>query len=239
MLFAFEPSRSVAVISLNHRRAIIDRFRLPCDVDFENDAPGRKIVMSNLAIIEGFRKLGIEASPFHLSHFLYTTARSEWTSDGPGPDDPPEPEPEPAPGSPGNSPSSFYMEKELENFLISNWDRTDLGTKYELIEEDGDIVSQQYATDIGRIDILVKDRETGQFVVIELKKNQTSDDTIGQLTRYLGWIEEHKANGQAAKGIIIAAGYDQKLSYALRKVKDVEVYTYQVDFKLKPFGGKP
>jgi len=80
-----------------------------------------------------------------------------------------------------SDPSLFYMESQLEDFLIENWDRTELGQKYDLIEEDGEIVSQQYKTGIGRVDILAQDKKTGELVVIELKKNQTSDDTIGQL----------------------------------------------------------
>ncbi len=78
-------------------------------------------------------------------------------------------------------------------------------------------------------------KKSGQLVVIELKKNQTSDDTVGQLTRYMGWLEEHKTNGNLTKGIIIAAQYDNRLHYALKKVKDVEVYLYRVDFKLQEF----
>ena len=34
--------------------------------------------------------------------------------------------------------------------------------------------SQQFPTDIGRIDILAKDKSDGCYVVIELKRNQTS-----------------------------------------------------------------
>jgi RecB family endonuclease NucS len=85
------------------------------------------------------------------------------------------------------------------------------------------------------IDILAQDKNSKQLVVIELKKNQTSDDTVGQLTRYMGWLEEHKTNGEPTKGIIIAARYDNRLHYALKKVKDVEVYLYRVDFKLQEF----
>jgi hypothetical protein len=47
-----------------------------------------------------------------------------------------------------------------------------------------------------------------------------------KLTRYMGWLEEHKTNGELTKGIIIAAQYDNRLHYALKKVKDVEVYLY-------------
>jgi restriction system protein len=127
------------------------------------------------------------------------------------------------------------MESQLEDFLIENWDRTELGQKYDLIEEDGEVVSQQYRTDIGTIDILAQDKQTGQLVVIELKKNQTSDDTVGQLARYMGWLEEHKTGGELTKGIIIAAQYDRRLYYALQKMKDTETYLYRVEFRLEEF----
>lgn len=130
----------------------------------------------------------------------------------------------------------FYMEKQLEDFLIHNWDETELGKKFDLIIEEGEMISQQYKTDIGPIDILAKDKESKSFVVIELKKNQTSDDTIGQLARYMGWIQEVKKD-DGVKGIIIAGSYDKKLGYALKVMKNIEVFLYQVNFKLKEFRG--
>jgi len=128
----------------------------------------------------------------------------------------------------------FYMEKQLEDFIIHNWDKTELGKKYDLIIEDGELISQQYRTEIGPIDILAKDKSTKSFVVIELKKNQTSDDTVGQVTRYMGWIKKTKKDANV-KGIIIAGEYDKKLEYALEAVPNVEVFLYQVDFKLSEF----
>lgn len=130
----------------------------------------------------------------------------------------------------------FYMEKQLEDFLIENWANTDLGKKYDLIIEDGELVSQQYKTDIGTIDILAKDKTNKNFVVIELKRNQTSDDTVGQITRYMGWIKEKKGN-KNVEGVIIAGKYDKKLDYALKMVPNIKVYLYEVDFKLKEFKG--
>jgi len=129
----------------------------------------------------------------------------------------------------------FYMEKQLEDFIIHNWEKTELGKRFDLIIEHGELLSQQYRTDIGPIDILAKDKKTNSFVVIELKKNQTSDDTVGQLTRYMGWIIEKKAD-KNVKGIIIAAEFDKRLEYALKAVPNVEVFLYKVDFELKAFG---
>jgi len=130
----------------------------------------------------------------------------------------------------------FYMEKQLEDFIILNWEKTELGKKFDLIIEEGELISQQYKTGIGPIDILATDKESKSFVVIELKKNQTSDDTIGQLARYMGWIQETKKDNNV-KGIIIAGSYDKKLDYALKVMKNIEVFLYEVDFKLKEFKG--
>lgn len=126
----------------------------------------------------------------------------------------------------------FYLEKQLEDFIIFNWNKTDLGQKYNLIIEDGTLLSQQYRTDIGPIDILARDKQTGSYVVIELKRNQTSDDTVGQVARYMGWVSE-KMNDHNVRGIVIAGDYDRKLEYALKMVNNVETYIYEVDFKLR------
>ena len=52
----------------------------------------------------------------------------------------------------------FYMEQQLEDFIIENWDNTEFGKKYDLIVEDGELKSQQYRTSIGNIDIFAVDR---------------------------------------------------------------------------------
>ena len=96
------------------------------------------------------------------------------------------------------------------------------------------MISQQYQTSIGKIDILAKDKKTKSYVVIELKKNQTSDDTIGQLSRYMGWVKEHKKD-EGVKGIIVAGKFDEKLKYAKTMVPNSEAFLYEVDFKIKEY----
>ena len=128
----------------------------------------------------------------------------------------------------------FYMEQQLEDFIIENWDGTEFGKEFDLIYKDGELISQQYMTDIGRIDILAKDKKDGSYVVIELKRNQTSDDTVGQITRYMGWIEEN-LHDDNVKGIIVAGKYDEKLYYAQKRLKDIEVFLYEVNLKLNEY----
>lgn len=125
----------------------------------------------------------------------------------------------------------FYMEQQLEDFIIRNWKETELGKKYDLIYEEGELISQQYRTDIGIMDILAKDKKDGSYVVIELKRKQTSDETIGQVTRYMGWIKK-KLGDSEVKGIIVAGKFDEKLDYAQEMTPNIEVFLYQVDFKL-------
>ena len=129
----------------------------------------------------------------------------------------------------------FSLEEQLEDFIIENWDKTDFGKRYDLIyDEDGHLISQQYVTKIGRIDILAKDKKTKSHVVIELKRNQTSDDTVGQLLRYMSIIEEDKKD-KNVKGVIVAAKFDERLKYALKKVNGAEAFLYEVDFNIKEF----
>lgn len=128
----------------------------------------------------------------------------------------------------------FYMEQQLEDFIIENWEETEFGKKLELIKEDGVLKSQQYQTDIGRMDIFAKDRNTDSYVVIELKKNQTSDDTVGQILRYMGWVQEHLGD-RNVRGIIVAGKYDEKLYYAQNMISSVDVFLYEVNFSLKEY----
>ena len=97
------------------------------------------------------------------------------------------------------------------------------------------IKSKQFRTEIGITDILAIDKNTKSHVIIELKRNQTSDDTVGQLMRYMGWVKRHKKDNDV-KGIIIAGKYDKKLDYALEYAPyDTDVFIYNVSFELNEF----
>ena len=129
--------------------------------------------------------------------------------------------------------SSFALEKHLEDFLVKNWNSTDLGKDYIIYEEDGETSGQQYATDTGPIDILAISKDQKTLLVIELKKGKASDDVVGQILRYMNYVKEVLAEpDQNARGIVIALDDDQKLRRALAMVPNIEFYSYKVDFKL-------
>lgn len=103
-------------------------------------------------------------------------------------------------------------------------DRVAARTGFDLYEEDGETVGQQYSTSIGRIDLLARSKDQKQWLVIELKKGRTSDDVVGQTLRYIGWIRRNEAAlSEEVKGIIIAGQRDERLEYALETLKDISL----------------
>ncbi|TGM58458.1 endonuclease NucS domain-containing protein [Leptospira adleri] len=130
-------------------------------------------------------------------------------------------------------PNVFGLEKHLEEFLVSNWKQTDLGKEYDIFEEDGEPVGQQYRVDTGNIDILAVRKDKKELLVVELKKGRASDSVIGQIQRYMGYVlQELAEENQTVKGIIIALEDDPKIKRALAVAKNIEFYRYQVNFKL-------
>ncbi|KKS96375.1 MAG: hypothetical protein UV73_C0011G0047 [Candidatus Gottesmanbacteria bacterium GW2011_GWA2_43_14] len=129
--------------------------------------------------------------------------------------------------------TNFGMERQLEDFLIANWNKTLFGKDYDLIYGEGnDLLSQQYQTATGPIDILAKAKSGKGFLVIELKKGRTSDAVVGQILRYITWIRENLAHNDPVQGAIIILESDEKLRYSLKSLNGISLYTYRVDFKL-------
>lgn len=130
-------------------------------------------------------------------------------------------------------PLAFAMEKHLEDFLVQNWAQTEMGKEYDIYEEEGEYIGQQYPTDTGPMDILAisKDRQT--LLVVELKRGRASDVVVGQILRYMGYVKGELAeDNQSVKGVLIAIEDDQRMRRALAMVPDVDFYRYRVHFEL-------
>ena len=128
----------------------------------------------------------------------------------------------------------FGLGRHLHDFLRDNWEKTEFANMWTLEIEEGEPDSgYEYPTSIGRIDLLARQRDGTDYLVIELKRDQSSDDTVGQVLRYMGWVEEELLDaGSSVLGLIIAHSGDERLRYALRKAPDVDLRLYEVCFRL-------
>jgi restriction system protein len=129
--------------------------------------------------------------------------------------------------------SAFAMEKHLEDFLVQNWAQTELGQHYDIYQEEGEMVGQQYLTDTGPMDILAIKKDKSQLLVVELKKGRASDAVVGQILRYMGYAAEELAEpNQKVRGAIIALDDDKRIRRALAVTPSIDFFRYQVSFKL-------
>ena len=130
-------------------------------------------------------------------------------------------------------PSVFALEKHLEDFLIQNWKNTSLGRNYDIYEEDGELVGQQYPSDTGPIDILAISKDKKTLLIVELKKGRVSDNVVGQIQRYMGYVKDELAEkNQTVKGVIIGFEDDVRIKRALSVTTNIEFFRYKVSFKL-------
>jgi len=161
--------------------------------------------------------------------------KQEGISDGNGQDElPAELLSEYAGEEPSPEQVEFALEQHLEEFMERNWNRIDFGAPLDIWVDTDGVSGRQYPTDnIGYIDFLCKDRDTGSFVVVELKKGRTSDVVIGQTQRYMGWVKKHvETQARPVMGLIIASDLDEKLRYALEVAPQIKLRLYRVNFEL-------
>lgn len=123
------------------------------------------------------------------------------------------------------------MERLLEDFLEKNLEHIERGLK--LYHDEKGVPGRQYPTDIGTIDLLCIDKDK-KFVVIEIKTEKGSDKTIGQITRYMGWVKQNLANNEEVRGIIIVHEVDGRLEYSASVLSNVKIKYYKIDLKFVP-----
>lgn len=123
----------------------------------------------------------------------------------------------------------FAYEKDLQNFLAKNLKLIEPELK--LFEEEG-INGIEFPAGNRFIDILAIDKNN-DFIVIELKVSKGYDRVVGQILRYIGWVEQKMASdGQKVRGIIICKDISEDLTLACSKIKEIELFEYELSVKL-------
>lgn len=124
--------------------------------------------------------------------------------------------------------SSFLLEKHLEDYIEKFWKETVFGKNYNLYEN-----GRQFRTDSGPLDLLAQSKDKSEFLVLELKRDKTSDLAVVQTLRYMGYIKKTLAkNNERVKGCIIGTQEDKKLVNAISMVPDIDFYRYELNFSL-------
>ena len=115
---------------------------------------------------------------------------------------------------------SIGLEKELEDALVDNLKiLKNFGYDLELYV---DPISNQPGRQFickgngGRIDLLCYDRTKKRYVVIELKNVRASQNTFGQISNYMGWVQDRIAKSNPVSGLVISRGYDTRFESALK-----------------------
>ncbi|MTV16756.1 MULTISPECIES: endonuclease NucS domain-containing protein [Bradyrhizobium] len=125
--------------------------------------------------------------------------------------------------------NGFAFERDLQNYLVKNIGRIEPGLR--LYEEEG-ITGVEFPAGGRRIDILAIDAQ-GSYVVLELKVSRGFDKVIGQLLRYMAWIEQNMDNSNAVRGIIVAKEITDDLKLAASRIPNVRLIEYELDFRLR------
>tara|TARA_B100000965_G_scaffold393771_1_gene405087 strand:+ start:1805 stop:3208 length:1404 start_codon:yes stop_codon:yes gene_type:complete len=86
----------------------------------------------------------------------------------------------------------------------------------------------------GEIDLLCKNKNG--FVIVELKRNKSSDKTIGQTLRYIGWVKENlcKDKKTNVRGIILSRSSEKKITFAINALPKNLISFYETPFDVTP-----
>jgi hypothetical protein len=131
---------------------------------------------------------------------------------------------------PAGESAEFAYEADLRNYLAKNLSIIEPGLR--LYQDEG-ITGVEFDVGGRRIDILAIDAK-GALVVVELKVSRGYDRVVGQLMRYMAWIQKNQAEpGQQVRGVIVAREISEHLLLACSLVSGVRLFEYELSLKLK------
>ena len=133
----------------------------------------------------------------------------------------------------------FAKEKHLQQYLINQWDKVALSDQWQIYSDaDDPEAGVEYSTGIGRPDILLTHTSGERVCVLELKKGRTSDRAVGQLLRYVGWVQDNIEELEDIdteadiEGRLIVSKPTDKLEYAISVVPELTLHEYEMEVRL-------
>jgi len=128
----------------------------------------------------------------------------------------------------------FALESHLRDYLAKNLPTfEDGGAPLKLFINADGRDGVEFQTDVGPIDILACGAN-GDLYVFELKLGRGPDAALGQILRYMGWVQQHLCKGKKVIGVVIASEITTKLKYAATQVPHVRLMEYELKVSLSP-----
>lgn len=120
-----------------------------------------------------------------------------------------------------DQPCSFESEANLQICIIKHLDDIPIFKDWNIVN------TGKYNTgEIGELDLLFRHKIEPKWLVVELKKELSSDESVGQILRYMGWVIVNLANeNDKVEGMILSASSDIKLYYAT-KCTNIRIFHY-------------
>lgn len=123
--------------------------------------------------------------------------------------------------------SGFTTEYVIQREILTKWDQTPWSMRYDVVQDefpvDGGLTSR-------RIDILARDRLTGDWLVIELKRAEAKADAVHQVTDYLRALgkQDRFAHGRL-DGVLVA----ERIPAIVRQLaKEEAISAYEITWPL-------
>ncbi|MGH9871588.1 MAG: endonuclease NucS domain-containing protein [Pyrinomonadaceae bacterium] len=130
-------------------------------------------------------------------------------------------------GPSDNQQSAFALESHLRDYLARNLARiANFGVPLKVYTSEDGRDGVEFQTDVGPIDILAT-CPSGDFYVLELKLGRGADAALGQILRYMGWVDRHLSAKKRVFGVVLAADISEKLRYAATQVPQVRLMKYE------------
>lgn len=114
---------------------------------------------------------------------------------------------------------SISIEKDLQIYLSN---------RLAEIEEGLTLISREYKTEAGFIDILCKDKNC-EYVVIETKAGKAKEAALGQILGYMGALKESGVK-ENIRGIIVASDFESRVVYAVKALQNITLAKYNLCF---------
>ena len=123
---------------------------------------------------------------------------------------------------------NFSYERDLQTALCLQID--ELFPEYKIYGNNSEGI--EYSINNRRIDVLLEHKKTKDLLVIELKSGEADYRVFGQISMYIGLLQE-KFSDKNINGIIIAGSIQESLKQAISITNKIKIQTYKMKLELE------